>query len=171
MWVASDEIYHGLQFDEDEHTVLEYTDRSFVLNGFSKAYAMTGWRLGYLICPPDFVRACEKIQQNFFLCANAFVQAAGTVALTQAQGDVARMRAIYDERRAYLVPELQRIGLGVKTAARRGVLRVLRRPSLGRGVAAARVPAPRRGGGGGRPWQRLRPGRRGVHPRQLCRLA
>ena len=114
VWVASDEIYHGLQFDEDEHTVLEFTHRSFVLNGFSKAYAMTGWRLGYVICPPGFVRACEKIQQNFFLCANAFVQAAGTVALTQAQGDVARMRAIYNERRQYLVPELQRIGLRVQ---------------------------------------------------------
>ncbi len=113
LWIASDEIYHGLQFDADEHTVLEFTDRSFVLNGFSKAYAMTGWRLGYVICPPQFVRACEKIQQNFFLCANAFVQVAGTVALTQAQDDVARMRAIYDERRRYLVPELQRLGLGV----------------------------------------------------------
>jgi aspartate/methionine/tyrosine aminotransferase len=116
LWIASDEIYHGLQFDEAEHTVLEFTERSFVLNGFSKAYAMTGWRLGYLICHPDFVRACEKIQQNFFLCANAFVQSAGTVALTQAQGDVARMRGIYDERRRYLVPELQRIGLGVEAA-------------------------------------------------------
>jgi (5-formylfuran-3-yl)methyl phosphate transaminase len=114
LWIASDEIYHGLQFDERERTVLEFTDRSFVLNGFSKAYAMTGWRLGYVICPPDFVRACEKIQQNFFLCANAFVQAAGTVALTQAQGDVAKMRAIYDERRQYLVPELRRIGLRVE---------------------------------------------------------
>jgi aspartate/methionine/tyrosine aminotransferase len=115
LWIASDEIYHGLQFDEQEHTILEYTDRAFVLNGFSKAYAMTGWRLGYLIAPKEFVRACEKIQQNFFLCANAFVQAAGTVALTQAQGEVARMRAIYDERRRYLVPALRGLGLGVQT--------------------------------------------------------
>jgi aspartate/methionine/tyrosine aminotransferase len=113
IWIASDEIYHGLQFEGRERTILGFTDRAFVLNGFSKAYAMTGWRLGYMIAPRPFVRPAEKIQQNFFLCANAFVQAAGTVALTQAQDDIARMRAIYDERRRFIVPELQRIGLEV----------------------------------------------------------
>jgi aspartate/methionine/tyrosine aminotransferase len=115
LWIASDEIYHGLQFEGREHTVLEYTDRAFVLNGFSKAYAMTGWRLGYLIAPRQFVRSAEKIQQNFFLCANHFVQVAGTAALLHAQDDVARMRAIYDERRRFLVPALRDIGLGVAT--------------------------------------------------------
>lgn len=115
LWLASDEIYHGLQFEGREHTILEYTDRAFVLNGFSKAYAMTGWRLGYLIAPKQFVRPAEKIQQNFFLCANHFVQVAGTTALLHAQDDVARMRAIYDERRRYLVPALREAGLGVAT--------------------------------------------------------
>jgi aspartate aminotransferase len=85
-----------------------------VLNGFSKAYAMTGWRLGYLIAPREFVRPAEKIQQNFFLAANAFVQRAGLVALTQAQDEVARMQAIYDERRRYLVPALREIGLVIE---------------------------------------------------------
>jgi len=113
LWLASDEIYHGLQFEGRERTILEFTDRAFVLNGFSKAYAMTGWRLGYLIAPPEFVRACEIIQQNFFLCANHFVQVAGTVALTSAADEVARMRAVYDERRRYLVPALREIGLRV----------------------------------------------------------
>ncbi|MDP2299832.1 MAG: pyridoxal phosphate-dependent aminotransferase, partial [Actinomycetota bacterium] len=115
VWLASDEIYHGLQFEGDCHTVLEFTDRAFVLNGFSKAYAMTGWRLGYLIAPADFVRPVEKMQQNFFLCANHFVQVAGTTALLHAGEDVARMRAVYDERRRYLVPALREIGLGVAT--------------------------------------------------------
>jgi aspartate/methionine/tyrosine aminotransferase len=115
IWLASDEIYHGLQFDEPSHSVLEFTDRAFVLNGFSKAYAMTGWRLGYLIAPEQFVRPAEKIQQNFFLCANHFVQVAGTTALLYAQDEVARMRAAYDERRRYLVPALQDIGLRVAT--------------------------------------------------------
>lgn len=114
LWIASDEIYHGLQFEGREHTILEYTDRAFVLNGFSKAYSMTGWRLGYLIAPREFVRACEIIQQNFFLCANHFVQVAGTVALTQAAREVAAMRSIYDERRRYLVPALRGIGLEVQ---------------------------------------------------------
>ncbi|MHB1017383.1 MAG: pyridoxal phosphate-dependent aminotransferase [Coriobacteriia bacterium] len=115
IWLASDEIYHGLQFEGRPHSVLEFTDRAFVLNGFSKAYAMTGWRLGYLIAPPQFVRPAEKIQQNFFLCASNFVQVAGTAALLRAQDDVARMRAVYDERRRYLVPALRSVGLTVAT--------------------------------------------------------
>lgn len=115
IWLASDEIYHGLQFEGRAHSALEFTDRAFVLNGFSKAYAMTGWRLGYMIAPPQFVRPAEKIQQNFFLCASNFVQVAGTAALLRAQDDVARMRAVYDERRRYLVPALRSIGLTVAT--------------------------------------------------------
>lgn len=114
IWIASDEIYHGLDYAGVDHTILEYTDRAFVLNGFSKLYAMTGWRLGYLVAPREFVRPAEVIQQNFFLCANHFVQAAGTVALTQAGPDVERMRAMYDERRRYLVPALRDIGLTIE---------------------------------------------------------
>ncbi len=113
VWLASDEIYHGLQFDGHSHSVLEFTDRAFVLNGFSKAYAMTGWRLGYMIAPEQFVRPAERIQQNFFLCANHFVQVAGTAALLRAQDDVARMRTAYDERRKFLVPALRETGLSV----------------------------------------------------------
>lgn len=111
--IASDEIYHGLTFCGPEHSILEYTDRAFVLNGFSKAYAMTGWRLGYLIAPREFVRPAEKIQQNFFLAANAFVQQAGVAALKHAQGDVTRMRELYDERRRFLVPALRDAGLRI----------------------------------------------------------
>jgi (5-formylfuran-3-yl)methyl phosphate transaminase len=111
VYIASDEIYHGLDFCGPDRTILSYTRRAFVLNGFSKAYAMTGWRLGYLIAPPEYVRPAEKIQQNFFLAANAFVQQAGVVALTEAQQAVADMRATYDERRLYLIPALERIGL------------------------------------------------------------
>jgi len=116
VWIVSDEIYHGLDFSGASRSILEFTDRAFVLNGFSKAYAMTGWRLGYLIAPRAFVRPAEKIQQNFFLCANHFVQVAGTISLTQAQGEVAKMRAIYDERRRYLVPALRdEVGLRIDT--------------------------------------------------------
>ncbi len=114
VYIASDEIYHGLTFCGEERSILQYTDRAFVLNGFSKAYAMTGWRLGYLIAPRQFVRPAEKIQQNFFLAANAFVQHAGVVALTSAGEDVARMRAVYDERRQYLVPALRELGLVIE---------------------------------------------------------
>ncbi len=113
VYIASDEIYHGLNFCGKDRSILEYTDRAFVLNGFSKAYAMTGWRLGYLIAPREFVRPAEVIQQNFFLAANAFVQHAGVVALTQAQDEVARMRSLYDERRRFLLPGLREAGLKI----------------------------------------------------------
>ena len=113
VYIASDEIYHGLDFCGPDRTILQFTDRAFVLNGFSKAYAMTGWRLGYLIAPPEFVRPAEKIQQNFFLAANAFVQQAGVVALAEAGPEVDRMRGIYDERRRYLVPSLEALGLKI----------------------------------------------------------
>lgn len=113
VYIASDEIYHGLYFEGRDRSILEFTDRAFVLNGFSKTYAMTGWRLGYLIAPEQFVRPAEKIQQNFFLCANHFVQFAGVVALEKAGDDVARMKQTYDERRHFLVPALKDLGLTV----------------------------------------------------------
>ena len=112
-YVVSDEIYHGLVYEGEEHSILEYTDRAFVLNGFSKAYAMTGWRLGYLISPEPFVRAIQKVHQNFFISANAMVQWAGIAALEEAAEDVARMRAIYDERRRFMIKRLKDIGFGI----------------------------------------------------------
>ena len=113
--VVSDEIYHGLVYEGREHSILEFTDRAVVLNGFSKAFAMTGWRLGYLIVPPDMIRPLQKMHQNFFISANDFVQAAGIAALREARPDVDRMRAIYDERRRFLVPALRRLGFGIAT--------------------------------------------------------
>ncbi|MGQ9920940.1 MAG: pyridoxal phosphate-dependent aminotransferase [Desulfobacca sp.] len=112
-YIISDEIYHGLVYEGREHSILEFTDRAFVINGFSKAYAMTGWRLGYLIAPLEFMRPLQKLMQNFFISANAFVQRAGIVALTQTQAEVARMRQTYDERRRVLVTGLRRLGFSI----------------------------------------------------------
>ena len=75
--VVSDEIYHGLVYEGREHSILEFTDNALVLNGFSKLYAMTGWRLGYVIAPPDFVRPLQKVQQNFIISAGSLAQWAG----------------------------------------------------------------------------------------------
>lgn len=111
--VISDEIYHGLVYGEKEHSALEFTDRAFVLNGFSKLYAMTGWRLGYLIAPREYVRPMQKLCQNFFISANSVAQRAGIAALTQAADDVARMKATYDARRKFLLPRLRALGLRV----------------------------------------------------------
>ena len=111
--ILSDEIYHGLVYEEKEHSILEYTDKAFVLNGFSKAYAMTGWRLGYVISPPEFVRALQKIQQNFFICAPSVSQWAGVAALKEAAPDVERMKSIYNERRIYMIQRLRELGFGL----------------------------------------------------------
>ena len=111
--VISDEVYHGLVYEDKEHSILEFTDNAFVLNGFSKAYAMTGWRLGYLIAPRAFIRPMQKIQQNLFISPNAFVQWAGVAALRDAEPDVIRMRSIYNERRIYIIRRLREMGLGV----------------------------------------------------------
>lgn len=112
-YVVSDEIYHGLVYEGKDHSALEFSDRAFVLNGFSKLYAMTGWRLGYLIAPKEFIRPMQKLCQNFFISANSVAQRAGIAALKESAPDVARMKAIYDERRRFLLPRLKALGLGV----------------------------------------------------------
>jgi aspartate/methionine/tyrosine aminotransferase len=112
-WVVSDEIYHGLTYEGEERSILEFTDRAFVLNGFSKAFAMTGWRLGYLIAPRPFVRTLQKLHQNFFISTNEFVQWAGVAALREAAPDAARFRRVFDERRRAMIAGLREIGLGV----------------------------------------------------------
>lgn len=109
-YIISDEIYHGLVYEGRAHSILEYTDRAFVINGFSKLYAMTGWRLGYLIFPKEFSQVMQRIHQNFMISANAFIQWAGIAALTEAQNDVARMVRLYDERRRYMIRRLREMG-------------------------------------------------------------
>lgn len=111
--IISDEIYHGLVYEGREHSILEYTDKAFVLNGFSKLFAMTGMRLGYVIVPPEFVRPIQKIQQNFFISANAMVQKAGITALKHAGEDTARMKATYNRRRKYMLERIKALGLGI----------------------------------------------------------
>ncbi len=111
--IVSDEIYHGLVYEGKERSILEFTDNAFVLNGFSKLYAMTGLRLGYLIAPQSFIRPIQKIQQNFFISANSVVQRAGIAALKESAEDVARMRRIYNERRQYIVKRLKGLGFGI----------------------------------------------------------
>ncbi|MFH1625184.1 MAG: pyridoxal phosphate-dependent aminotransferase [Pseudomonadota bacterium] len=111
--VISDEIYHGLVYKGREHSILEFTGRAFVLNGFSKLYAMTGWRLGYAIVPKEFIRPLQKIHQNFFISANAFVQWAGIAALRETKDEVAKMKEIYNERRKSMISGLREIGFGI----------------------------------------------------------
>jgi aspartate/methionine/tyrosine aminotransferase len=111
--VISDEIYHGLVYEGKEHSILEFTDNAIVLNGFSKLYAMTGLRLGYLIAPAPFIRPIQKMQQNFFISSNSVVQLAAIAALRESAEDVARMKRIYDERRQFMVKRVKELGLGI----------------------------------------------------------
>ncbi|MFZ2535186.1 pyridoxal phosphate-dependent aminotransferase [Methanothrix sp.] len=112
-YIISDEIYHGLVYEGKEHSILEFTDHAFVLNGYSKLYAMTGLRLGYLIAPERFVRPIQKMQQNFFICASSLAQRAGIAALEETGPDVAEMKRIYNQRRQFMVQRLREMGFGI----------------------------------------------------------
>lgn len=112
-YIISDEIYHGLVYKGRARSILEFTDRAFVINGFSKLFAMTGWRIGYVIFPKDFSQAMQRIHQNFMISANSFVQWACLAALKHAWPDVERMRRIYDERRIFMIQRLKEIGLKI----------------------------------------------------------
>jgi aspartate/methionine/tyrosine aminotransferase len=111
--IISDEIYHGLVYEGQEHSILEFSDRAFVLNGFSKLYAMTGYRLGYLIAPERFIRPIQKMQQNFFICAGSLAQRAGIAALQDTAADVAEMKKIYNQRRLFMIKRLRELGFGI----------------------------------------------------------
>ena len=113
--VISDEIYHGLVYEGKAHSILEFTDNAFVLNGFSKRFAMTGLRLGYLVAPKKYMRTLQILQQNLFICAPSDAQRGGIAAIESAAADVARMCAIYDERRRFLIDGLKKLGFKIWT--------------------------------------------------------
>jgi len=111
--IISDEIYHGIRYEGKDHSFLEFQQEAFVINGFSKRYAMTGWRLGYLIAPREFIRPLQKIQQNFLISAGSVSQWAGVAALRKAAPDVERMKQVYDERRRYMIQRIREMGFGL----------------------------------------------------------
>lgn len=111
--IVSDEIYHGLTYGPRAHSILELESDAVVVNGFSKLFAMTGWRLGYLIVPEWLVRPIQKLQQNLFISAPDFSQFAAVAALQHAADDVEHMRRCYDERRRLVLRRLVEIGLPV----------------------------------------------------------
>jgi len=112
-YIISDEIYHGLVYEDQAHSILEFTNRAFVLNGFSKLYAMTGLRLGYVIVPKEFIRPIQKLQQNLYICASSVAQRAGIAALREADADVRHMKNIYNERRKFMIRRLRELGFRI----------------------------------------------------------
>lgn len=112
--VISDEIYHGLAYGAAEQSVLQYADEAFVLNGYSKYFAMTGWRLGYLIYPKALMRTVMKVHQNVMISAAEPIQHAGIAAMTEAVEVCEGYRREYDRRRVFLLERLGQIGLPLK---------------------------------------------------------
>ena len=111
--IMSDEIYDQLIYDGQEHvTLLKYPsirDRLILLNGWSKTYAMTGWRLGYAVWPGKLYNYARKLSVNLHSCVNAPTQYAGLAALTGPQDAVHHMRAEFDKRRKVVVEELNKL--------------------------------------------------------------
>ena len=114
--LVSDEIYDGLVYDEVQVTsALKVEGEAYVLDSFSKRYAMTGFRLGWLIAPEDALRPLRTLQQNLFISANRFVQHAGIAALRDGAATIRAMRDAYDHRRRRLALGLRALGFGIPT--------------------------------------------------------
>jgi aspartate/methionine/tyrosine aminotransferase len=111
--VISDEIYHGLAYGRPAKTILEFTDDAFVLGGFSKRYAMTGWRIGYVIAPREFIRPIQKVQQNFQISPNAIAQEAAIAALKSSGAEAAKMKKEFEKRRQVMIEGLRSAGFSV----------------------------------------------------------
>jgi aspartate/methionine/tyrosine aminotransferase len=111
--IMSDEIYAQMTYDGEKHQTLlaypEIRDRLILLDGWSKTYAMTGWRMGYSVWPKPLYDAARKLAVNSFSCVNASAQYAGLEALTGPQDDVHKMVAEFDRRRKVVVEGLNKL--------------------------------------------------------------
>lgn len=114
IFVLSDEIYSELSYKGDHVTIASIPgmkERTILINGFSKAYAMTGWRLGYACGPREIIEQMTKIHQFAIMCAPTTSQYAAVEAMRNGDTDVATMREAYDQRRRYLVNAFKEMGL------------------------------------------------------------
>ena len=114
LYVISDEIYSELTYSGKHVSIVSLPgmkERTILINGFSKAYAMTGWRLGYACGPKAIMEQMVKIHQFAIMCAPTTSQYAAVEALRNGDDDVAMMREQYNQRRRYLLNEFKRLGL------------------------------------------------------------
>lgn len=111
--VLSDEIYEQLVYDGEKHVSIAslpgMKERTIKLSGMSKAYSMTGWRLGYMCAPKEIISACVRVHQYTITCASSFVQEAAVTALKDCDDDVEAMRKEYERRKNYVVKALNAI--------------------------------------------------------------
>jgi aspartate/methionine/tyrosine aminotransferase len=109
-----DEIYHGLVYEGEAISALAYSPQVFVVNSFSKYYGMTGWRLGWLVAPAQYVPAIDRLAQNIFLASSTPAQHAALAALTPEVGrELQRRREIFRARRDFLLPALRALGFDI----------------------------------------------------------
>lgn len=114
IFVMSDEIYAELTYKEKHVSIAQMPgmkERTILINGFSKAYAMTGWRLGYACGPADIINQMLKVHQYAIMCAPTTSQYAAVEALKNGDADVQEMREAYNQRRRYLLHEFREMGL------------------------------------------------------------
>ncbi|MBI1418410.1 MAG: aminotransferase class I/II-fold pyridoxal phosphate-dependent enzyme [Limimaricola sp.] len=107
----SDEIYHGIGYERRAVSALEVTDEVYVVNSFSKYFSMTGWRVGWMVVPPDHVRRVERLAQNLFICPGHAAQVLALAAMDCTEELEANL-AVYSANRALLIERLPKIGLG-----------------------------------------------------------
>jgi aspartate/methionine/tyrosine aminotransferase len=111
--VISDEIYHGLTYGARACSMLELSERAIIVDGFSKRYGMTGWRLGYLVVPRAYVDPLRRMHQNTMLSATEFVQEAAVALLEGREDGVASLVADLGHRRRVIIDGLRAAGLGI----------------------------------------------------------
>jgi aminotransferase len=115
IWVLSDEVYCELRYDGHEHVSIGsfpgMKDYAVILNGFSKAFAMTGWRIGYVACPADLMAQVHKLHQYSSICAPIMSQYAALEGLKRGFDEVEKMRVSYQQRRNLMVQAFQEMGL------------------------------------------------------------
>lgn len=129
--LLSDEIYDGLVFDGlSTASPLQFKDDVFIFDGFSKRYAMTGFRLGYVIAPEKAVRPLQTMQQNLHISAAHFPQAGAIAALKHGQAHMEMMRQTYDQRRKILLKGLREMGMKIPVDPA-GAFYILADPGLG----------------------------------------
>ncbi|MEP0961098.1 MAG: aminotransferase class I/II-fold pyridoxal phosphate-dependent enzyme [Roseobacter sp.] len=105
----SDEIYHGIEYENKAVTALQITDDAYVINSFSKYFSMTGWRVGWLVVPEDHVRVIERIAQNMFICAPHASQVAALAAM-EAGTELGQNMDVYRANRALMLQGLKDAG-------------------------------------------------------------
>jgi aspartate/methionine/tyrosine aminotransferase len=111
-YLISDEIYHGLTYGAQARCALAVDDQAIVVNGFSKRWAMTGWRIGWIVVPESLIDACRRVMQNIFIAAPTLSQQVAIAALAE-EAAVERMRQAYDERRCFLLQALPPLGFDI----------------------------------------------------------